>query len=270
VSGNVRVYNSLITKNTSHGGNGGGGAASSYLLNCTVAGNSAHTGGGVSGGSVYNSIVYYNSAATQPDLRNAWVAQSCVSGGFVYSAGNFTNAPGFINLAAEDYRLETNSPCINSGNNAYMTNSVDIENAPRIVNGTVDMGAYEFQGSGSMISYLWLQQYGLPTDGSVDFVDSDGDGHNTWQEWRADTVPTNALSVLRLQQPFIAGSGIVLRWDKVDTRKYWIERSTITNGLLNFTTIGTNLSLSSFMDGSYSTISGAFYRVGVEPQVYYP
>jgi hypothetical protein len=57
---------------------------------------------------------------------------------------------------------------------------------------------YEFQPDGPGEFIGWLQQYGLPTDGSADFVDSDGDLRNNSQEWQADTNPTNATSVLRI------------------------------------------------------------------------
>ncbi len=95
--------------------------------------------------------------------------------------GNMTNAPLFVNYAGGNLRLQSNSPCINSGNNAYVVGSTDLDGRPRIVGGTVDMGAYEFQPGVSGLFIGWLQQYGLSTDGSADYADTDGNGMNNWQ-----------------------------------------------------------------------------------------
>ena len=175
----------------------GGGAASSILYNCTVVGNSGAgsppmssfqytQGGGAYDCTLYNSIVCFNNAATDPDCSGC--------------GGNeiWTSDPLFIDYANGNLRLQSNSPCINAGNNAYVTAATDMDGNPRIVSGTVDIGAYEYQGTGSLISYAWLQQYGLPTDGSADYADPDHDGMNNWQEWVCGTDPTNALSALRM------------------------------------------------------------------------
>lgn len=59
--------------------------------------------------------------------------------------GNITNQPLFVNLAADNLHLQSNSACIDTGNNAYVDGTADLDGNPRISGGAVDMGAYEFQ-----------------------------------------------------------------------------------------------------------------------------
>jgi len=59
--------------------------------------------------------------------------------------GNITNAPLFVDTNDwADLRLRPDSPCIDAGNNDFVTWDTDLDGNPRIVSGTVDMGAYEF------------------------------------------------------------------------------------------------------------------------------
>jgi hypothetical protein len=184
--------------------------------------------------------------------------------------GNFTNPPLFVDQAAGNLRLEPNSPCINSGLNAYAPAGLDlVDGHPRIVGSTVDVGAYEFQSPASVISYAWLEQYGLPIDGSVDFTDFDGDGLNTWQEWRCLTDPTNALSVLRLLSPSPTGTNVTLRWQSVAGVSYFLERSTDLGAQPPFLPLATDI-VGQADATTYLDINGVgsgpfFYRVGVRP-----
>jgi hypothetical protein len=89
------------------------------------------------------------------------------------------------------------------------------------VGGTVDVGAYEFQSPLSIISYAWLQQYGLPVDGSVDHADPDMDLFDNWQESRAATLPFDATSFLKIDSVSIdsvspGGVGILVTWQCVN------------------------------------------------------
>ena len=71
--------------------------------------------------------------------------------------GNITNEPLFVDDAEGNLRLQSDSPCINAGRNALASVGPDLDGNPRVVSATVDIGAYEFQGPGSVISYGWLQ-----------------------------------------------------------------------------------------------------------------
>jgi PKD domain-containing protein len=261
------LINCTLTGNSA--GNLGGGAAYSTLNNCTLALNSAQgEAGGAGGCALNNCIVYYNTATLASANLDSAPVNYCCTTPDVPGLGNITNAPLFADLAGGNLHLQSNSPCINAGDNAYAVPGLpDLDGNPRIVSGTVDIGAYEYQGSGSIISYAWLQYYGLPTDGSVDFADPDGDGLNDWQEWRCGTNPTNALSALRMLTAAPAGTNVNVSWQSVAGVNYFLDRSTNLAASPAFTPLAVGIpgqaGTTSFTDTKGPGPGPVFYRVGV-------
>lgn len=261
------LYNCILTGNSSL--DRGGGTYYCMLYNCTVTGNSSIVGG-TYGGTNYNCIIYYNLSthSNYSDYCNyagSATYYSCTTP-LPPGEGNITNEPMFVDLALGDLRLQPNSPCINSGNNLYVKTEVDSDGKPRIYGGAVDIGAYEFQSASSLISYAWLQNYGLPIDGSADYLDPDGDGLNNFAEWRCGTNPTNQMSVLRLLDSQKYNDFLILSWEGVSGRSYKIEFSTNLFAIPAFYPLSTNiLGINGTMTyTNVATNSPVFYRIGVE------
>ena len=256
----------------------GGGAYNSALINCTVVSNiasflaGAPHGGGVFGGSSTNCIIYYNSATVGSNYYfpgNMAMSYCCTLPTPTNGVGNITNEPAFVNLAGGDFHLQAGSPCINAGNNAAVAGATDFDGLPRISGGTVDPGAYEFQNPASVISYAWLLQYGLPTDGSADFLDSDGDGMSNYAEWRTGTNPNDPTSYLHLTAAVPNGAfGVTVTWQSVSGVVYFIQRGTDLGAQPVFTTIQTGIvgqpGTTSYTDTTTNNGNACFYRVGVQ------
>ncbi len=272
---NCSLNDCLVCNNVA--GMAGGGAASCNLTNCTLSGNTADGtegfpsgGGGAFGCTLNNCISYFNNAPTGTNYdANSTLNYCCTIPLPASGIGNITNNPLFVNSADGNYQLQSSSPCINAGNNAYVTSSTDLAGNPRIVGGTVDMGAYEYQTPTSAISYAYLQQYGLPTDGSVDHADLDGTGFNVYQDWVAGLNPTNRASVLAMLPPAATNNlaGIAVRWKSVNGIQYLLQRSTNLMVQPVFPTIQENIpgegGTNSYQDSSATNKTPYYYRVGV-------
>ena len=259
------LYNCLVASNSAAAV--GGGAIASTLYNCTVTGNHADRyGGGVYSSAATNSIVYSNTAVLPYDNYDLAQFDHCCTAPIpTNGVGNITNAPQFVNYAGGDLRQNGVSPCIDAGDNSAVGTSFDLAGNPRIMRGTVDIGAYEFQGTNAIAFYAWVQHHGIVIDGTTDYEDPDGDGMNNWQEWVCYTCPTNPLMNLRLVSAVPVAANVAVRWKSAGGVKYFVERS--TNPASPFKLLATNLVGQSdefvYTDTNAAGRGSFFYRVGV-------
>lgn len=136
------AINCFFIQNTSL--NSGGGMYYGTAINCTFVNGSARFGGGISRSTAFNTILYGNEGPPIYDVDLSTLYFSCWPAATPGVNGNIADPPRFVNPAALDLRLQPDSPCIDSGSNEYIQGGVDLIGNPRIFNGTVDMGAYEY------------------------------------------------------------------------------------------------------------------------------
>ncbi|MFH0908619.1 MAG: PKD domain-containing protein, partial [bacterium] len=202
----------------------GGGSSSGTLNNCTLSGNAAaDAGGGVGGGTQNNCIVYYNTAPSGPNYTvGTYLTNSCTTpdpGG----AGNITNEPSFVDLAATNLRLNADSPCIDAGRNeAWMTGTSDLDDNPRLFNGRVDMGAYEYtiasdlrallEGPYDAASNAMIGALPIPTNAPYceDPRNATAIPTNAVDWVLAQLLETNGLAVAASRSVFVRDDGVLL------------------------------------------------------------
>jgi len=130
--------------------------ASSRFINCTFAGNQASSGSAIciyldaASLVIANCILWDGGNEIYDDgSPNITVTHSNVQSGWPEGDGNIDADPLFLDVPDDDLRLSSASPCIDSGDNYAVPDgiSADLDGRPRIVNGIVDMGAYELPSS---------------------------------------------------------------------------------------------------------------------------
>jgi parallel beta-helix repeat protein len=245
----ARVQNNVIVDNLAYdfSGFGGGGQGGGMLCdvgvnatglvviaNNTIVGNSAppnilgHFGGGMAltlytnGLFLANNLIVSNSSGIwrypylsyQPMLQN-----NCVNNS---NANNYVNLPAgitdiqadpqFVNRAAGDFHLLSNSPCIDAGT-ASNAPAADFDAVARPLNGNIngppifDIGAFEYVNPQA---------------------DTDGDFSRDADEIIAGTNPTDPASVLRLSLHLLSlENRVALRWPSVLGRTYTIAYESV-------------------------------------------
>jgi len=146
------VANCIFSRNSARDGTGGGmhndWYSSPTLTNCIFTGNSVYFGGGgmfnesYSSPTVTNCIVWGNSPAQI--AGGGSIEYSDIEGGRE-GEGNIDADPLFVDADNDDYHLLPASPCIDAGDPNYVAgpNETDLDGNPRVMNGRIDMGAYE-------------------------------------------------------------------------------------------------------------------------------
>ncbi|MCF8351611.1 MAG: hypothetical protein K9H15_10610, partial [Bacteroidales bacterium] len=166
----AKYYNCLIYDNASQ--YYGGGFMISYgspaLVNLTITMNEAGNYGGgiytaISGNTpeLNNSILWDNDASTGDDIyysadktltisysnfKNSGGSDSWNSNYGIDGGNNIDENPLFYDDINDDFRIISNSPCTDAGNNSANNQSNDVRGIgyDRILNSTIDMGAYEY------------------------------------------------------------------------------------------------------------------------------
>jgi hypothetical protein len=130
------------------GGGGGLTGGNASLVNCSLSGNDGWALRVADAGTaLFNCIIWGNTPGQIDVFETTCTLYFCdIEGGWSGPGSNIMDEdPLFLQAEADDLRLGVGSPCINAGDNAAVPKGLetDVVGKPRILDGIVDMGAYE-------------------------------------------------------------------------------------------------------------------------------
>jgi hypothetical protein len=230
------------------------------------------SGGGVNLCDIYNCIIISNSAAFGGgDIFDSEGSTfyTCSPDVIHGESGSITNDPFLVDIVAGNYHLAVDSPCVNAGNNAYVSALTDLDGNARFFGADVDMGAYELQQSvsdldGDGMDDAWENAYFVDGTNAQPHANGDSDPFDNLQEFIAGTDPTNGASFFAVTN-WMAGDR-VLQWPMATSRLYTVWWS--TNLAAGFQPLAPAVASpgNSFTDAVHTATDAGYYKVEVEIQ----
>jgi hypothetical protein len=174
----VKLFNCTIARNLLQGPAAAGSAGG---VSVALVGPPTCQGNGTT--AVHNCIVWANSMLQVNGSVGTSVDYSAIDGGY-FGAGNIAADPQFVDAPNGNYRLAAPSPCrdtadrmtlpadafdLDSDANVVESLSRDLALLRRVVNGQVDMGAYEWQRT--CLADISRSSPGVAGNGVVDIDD---------------------------------------------------------------------------------------------------
>jgi hypothetical protein len=276
-NGSSPVISSSVFKGNTAADEGGGifsgfgGDATPALTNCTFLQNSANRGGAmfnsVSADAIVINCTFSNNSTgianasftTQVTLVNCilWennteitnengssitISHSIVQGGYA-GTGNLNTNPLFVDADNGDLRLQPCSPAINAGDNAAVPAGIitDLDGNPRFYNsGTVDMGAFEYQGvknvnptNGGEIAANQTVCFGDIPDPFTSVSPASGYVGDLEYQWQISIVSPTLVDILGAVSETYTHVGTVTqttwfrRLAKVTCESVWVESNVV-------------------------------------------
>ena len=185
-SGSVLIYNTLFADNTLFAYNAGAGLTAqgqTTLVNTTFANNGTDITD-ITGLSIFNTVSWNNKTTnitTDDDNHNhafSFTGDAQVNNEDIEKGPNFRD-PLNADVEGRDYRIRPSLTLLNKGGNRHYTDNVpgladgnipaaerDLAGSPRLTDGSIDIGAYEYEAPLRPIIYVKADVVADDADGS--------------------------------------------------------------------------------------------------------
>lgn len=195
----AKHYNSTIVNNYAYDGVGG-------ISNYELVENSIIWGNKIEGNITSNlnlddaDVSYYNSQVNYSAVEGGCVGKGNIILNADNSGSDDVNYPMFVNptiavgvgnYGAGDWRLQDGSVCVNRGSTISLVTDVDLDGNPRIINDSIDMGAYE--------SNFEINHEIIPDANDIVYVTEEGAGTKDGSSW-ANATPYLQFAMDRIYQ----------------------------------------------------------------------